>query len=155
MRRSSEQAVKVQQQKARQQAAAKGKPKPLTSDAQMTFGNTYQQAVKPADADRPGRNHGRAGGRAALLNGLPAGHEEGPQQAPAWSRRRSRLRVKPIANTLAARVALDMYYDGHLSKETIRILRRNGVRVKALPNIRMNTPCRLTLRCAATSAAGS
>jgi hypothetical protein len=31
-----------------------------------------------------------------------------------------------------------MYYDGHLSPETVRILRRNGIRVKALPGVNLN-----------------
>src|SRR3954452_19465065 len=39
------------------------------------------------------------------------------------------------AHTLAARVALDMYYDQHLSPPTIKLLRRNGVRVKALRGV--------------------
>jgi hypothetical protein len=137
--KTAEQALRIRQQAARQKAAAKKKPSRVPATQQLTFGNTYQQALNILRTQvDPNRNHGRGGGRAALLNGLPAvtkktrnkdGLVETQTLAPA---------VKPISNPLAARVALDMYYDGHLSPETVRILRRNGIRVKALPGVNLN-----------------
>jgi hypothetical protein len=116
--------------------------KPRDASAQATFRNDVTaaiQAVKPF-AGKLTRDKARA----LFLKGAsrPAGVDEAKYQQ-LIKQGKSTSEAKRLATTpgvtvkaipeLTLRVAFDMIYDGHLSKETVNALHQGGILVKQMP----------------------